>query len=98
MIFVARVLEGAHASFVEKVPYKSMAAFTMLQIFYFGLCYGVTWIPVAGIMFPVPFFLLIAIRQYLFPNLLKPAHLRELDVSTRRFLELLKTLSSYLSG
>ncbi|KAL0825754.1 hypothetical protein Bca101_049431 [Brassica carinata] len=98
MIAFARVLERAHASFVGKVPYKSMAAFTMLQIFYFGLCYGVTWIPVAGIMFPVPFFLLIAIRQYLFPNLLKPAHLRELDVSTRRFLELLKTLSSYLSG
>lgn len=81
MIFVARVLEGAHASFVEKVPYKSMAAFTMLQIFYFGLCYGVTWIPVAGIMFPVPFFLLIAIRQYLLPKLFKPAHLRELDAS-----------------
>ncbi|KAF2565039.1 hypothetical protein F2Q70_00016079 [Brassica cretica] len=76
-----KVLEGAHASFVEKVPYKSMAAFTMLQIFYFGLCYGVTWIPVAGIMFPVPFFLLIAIRQYLLPKLFKPAHLRELDAS-----------------
>jgi hypothetical protein len=76
-----KVLEGAHASFVEKVPYKSMAAFTLLQIFYFGLCYGVTWIPVAGIMFPVPFFLLIAIRQYILPKLFNPAHLRELDAA-----------------
>ncbi|KAL0731789.1 hypothetical protein Bca4012_027883 [Brassica carinata] len=76
-----KVLEGAHASFVEKVPYKSMAVFTMLQIVYFGLCYGVTWIPVAGIMFPVPFFLLITIRQYLLPKLFRPAHLRELDAA-----------------
>ncbi|KFK41918.1 hypothetical protein AALP_AA2G189000 [Arabis alpina] len=76
-----KVLEGAHASFVEKVPYKSMAAFTAFQIVYFGLCYGITWIPVAGIMFPVPFFLLIAIRQYILPKLFKPAHLRELDAS-----------------
>ncbi|VVA95286.1 unnamed protein product [Arabis nemorensis] len=76
-----KVLEGAHASFVEKVPYKSMAAFTVFQIVYLGLCYGITWIPVAGIMFPVPFFLLIAIRRYLLPKLFKPAHLRELDAS-----------------
>ncbi|CAE5964156.1 unnamed protein product [Arabidopsis arenosa] len=76
-----KVLEGAHASFVEKVPYKSMAAFTLFQILYFGLCYGVTWIPVAGIMFPVLFFLLIAIRQYLLPKLFKQAHLRELDAA-----------------
>ncbi|EFH63819.1 hypothetical protein ARALYDRAFT_316416 [Arabidopsis lyrata subsp. lyrata] len=76
-----KVLEGAHASFVEKVPYKSMAAFTLFQILYFGLCYGVTWIPVAEIMFPDLFFLLIAIRQYLLPKLFKQAHLRELDAA-----------------
>ncbi|CAA7028646.1 unnamed protein product [Microthlaspi erraticum] len=76
-----KVLEGAHASFVENVPYKTVAAFTLLQILYFGLCYGVTWIPIAGIMFPVPFFLLIAIRQYILPKLFKPAHLQELDAA-----------------
>lgn len=76
-----KVLEGAHASFVEKVPHKSIAAFTLFQILYFGLCYGVTWIPVAGIMFPVLFFLLVAIRQYLLPKLFKPAYLRELDAA-----------------
>lgn len=81
MFFVVRVLEGAHASFVEKVPHKSIAAFTLFQILYFGLCYGVTWIPVAGIMFPVLFFLLVAIRQYLLPKLFKPAYLRELDAA-----------------
>jgi len=91
---------------VEKVPYKSMAAFTLLQIFYFGLCYGVTWIPVAGIMFPVPFFLLIAIRQYILPKLFNPAHLRELDAAEyeeipgtpRNPLELSFRVSPYLSN
>lgn len=104
MIVSVRVLEGAHASFVEKVPYKSMAAFTLLQIFYFGLCYGVTWIPVAGIMFPVPFFLLIAIRQYILPKLFNQAHLRELDAAEyeeipgtpRNPLELSFRVSTYL--
>ncbi|CAN8293255.1 unnamed protein product [Cochlearia groenlandica] len=76
-----KVLEGAHASFVENVPYKSMATFTLLQIAYFGLCYGVTWIPVAGIMFPVPFFLLIAIRQYILPKVFNQGDLRELDAA-----------------
>lgn len=76
-----RVLEGSHASFVETVPFKTIAAFTALQLAYFLFCFGVTWIPVGGILFPLPFFLLIVIREHLLPKLFKPNHLHELDAS-----------------
>ncbi|KAJ6354616.1 hypothetical protein OIU77_005255 [Salix suchowensis] len=74
-----KVLEGVHASFVELVPFKQIAIFTIFQIVYFLICYGVTWIPIAGILFPLPFFLLIGIRQRILPQLFQPNHLQELD-------------------
>ncbi|KVI05984.1 Bicarbonate transporter, C-terminal [Cynara cardunculus var. scolymus] len=70
-----------HASFVESVPFRSIAIFTIFQIMYFLVCYGVTWIPIAGILFPVPFFLLISIRQHILPKLFQLHHLRELDAA-----------------
>ena len=76
-----KILEGSHASFVEKVPLKTIATFTLLQFLYFAICYGVTWIPIGGILFPLPFFLLITIREQLLPKLFKPNHLQELDAS-----------------
>ncbi|KAK4413905.1 Boron transporter 4 [Sesamum alatum] len=76
-----KVLEGDHASFVETVPFKYIAAFTIFQFMYLLLCFGVTWIPIAGILFPVPFFLLISIRQHLLPKVLKSTYLRELDAA-----------------
>ncbi|KAG4389319.1 hypothetical protein AAZX31_06G068100 [Glycine max] len=76
-----KILEGSHASFVETVPFKTIAAFTALQLAYFALCFGVTWIPIGGILFPVPFFLLIIIREQLLPKMFKPSHLQELDAS-----------------
>ncbi|KAK7351401.1 hypothetical protein VNO77_10834 [Canavalia gladiata] len=76
-----KVLEGSHASFVETVPFKTIAAFTVLQLAYFLFCFGVTWIPIGGILFPLPFFLLIIIREHLLPKLFKPSHLQELDAS-----------------
>nr|GEY91276.1 boron transporter 4-like [Tanacetum cinerariifolium] len=75
------VLEKVHALFVESVPFRSIAIFTIIQIVYFLLCFGVTWIPVAGILFPVPFFLLISIRQHALPKLFQLHHLRELDAA-----------------
>ncbi|KAM7253817.1 hypothetical protein ACFE04_031499 [Oxalis oulophora] len=86
LLFVTRgrlykVLEKDHVSFVESVPFKYMALFTLFQIVYFLVCFGVTWIPVGGILFPLPFFLLISIRQYLLPRLFKPYHLQELDAA-----------------
>ncbi|CAJ1972104.1 unnamed protein product [Sphenostylis stenocarpa] len=74
-----KILEGPHASFVESVPFNTIATFTIVQIVYFLICYGVTWIPIGGILFPLPFFLLITIREHLLPRLFKPDHLQELD-------------------
>ncbi|XP_022720873.1 boron transporter 4-like [Durio zibethinus] len=75
------VLEGVHASFLESVPYRYIVMFTLFQFMYLLLCFGVTWIPIAGILFPLPFFLLISIRQYILPKLIQPNYLRELDAA-----------------
>ncbi|KAJ8755754.1 hypothetical protein K2173_024298 [Erythroxylum novogranatense] len=76
-----KVLEGAHASFMESVPFRYIVIFTVFQLVYFLVCFGLTWIPIAGILFPLLFFLLISIRQYLLPKLILPHHLHELDDS-----------------
>ncbi|XP_034696626.1 boron transporter 4-like [Vitis riparia] len=76
-----KVKEGVHASFVDMVPFKSITMFTLFQLVYFMLCFGVTWIPIAGILFPLPFFILIGIRQYILPKFFDSHHLRELDAA-----------------
>ncbi|KAJ9179087.1 hypothetical protein P3X46_010911 [Hevea brasiliensis] len=76
-----KVFEGVHASFVESVPFKYIAMFTIFQLVYFLVCFGVTWIPIAGILFPLPFFILISIRQHILPKLFNPHHLQELDAA-----------------
>jgi len=75
------LLEGDHASFVELVPFKYIVLFTLFQCVYFLVCFGVTWIPIAGMLFPLPFFLLITLRQYILPKLFSPNHLMELDAA-----------------
>ncbi|CAI0629113.1 unnamed protein product [Linum tenue] len=74
-----KILERPHASFVETVPFKEIAKFTIFQLIYFLICFGVTWIPVAGILFPLPFFFLISIREKILPKFFQPNHLKELD-------------------
>lgn len=81
LLLMNRVLEKDHASFVETVPLKTIAAFTLLQFVYFLICFGITWIPIAGILFPLPFFLLISIREHVLPKFFKPHHLQELDAA-----------------
>nr|XP_043614477.1 boron transporter 4-like [Erigeron canadensis] len=76
-----KVFEKVHASFVEFVPFRRIVIFTIFQIVYLLVCYGVTWIPIAGILFPIPFFLLIIIRQHILPKLFQLNHLRELDAA-----------------
>lgn len=76
-----KVLESDHASYVESVPFKYITMFTVFQVVYFLICYGITWIPTGGILFPLPFFLLIPIREQLLPKLFPPEHLQELDAS-----------------
>ncbi|KAL3500390.1 hypothetical protein ACH5RR_039483 [Cinchona calisaya] len=76
-----KVLEGAHASFVEAVPFKFIVTFTLFQFIYLLICFGITWIPIAGILFPLPFFLLIYIREHILPKFFPPHHLQELDAA-----------------
>ncbi|XP_021736761.1 boron transporter 4-like [Chenopodium quinoa] len=76
-----KILDEAHASYVESVPFKSIAAFTLFQIVYLMICFGITWIPIAGILFPLPFFFLISIRQHILPKMFHPIHLQELDAA-----------------
>ncbi|CAN0900289.1 Boron transporter 4, partial [Linum grandiflorum] len=74
-----KILEKPHASFVETVPFKEISKFTTFQLIYFLICFGVTWIPIAGILFPLPFFFLISIREKMLPKYFQPLHLKEMD-------------------
>ncbi|XP_057863440.1 probable boron transporter 2 [Cryptomeria japonica] len=76
-----KVLQHNHASFVETVPFKMIAIFTIFQTCYLLACFGVTWIPIAGVLFPLLIMLLVPVRQYVFPKLFKEAHLQELDAA-----------------
>ncbi|KAK6129716.1 hypothetical protein DH2020_036582 [Rehmannia glutinosa] len=76
-----KVIEEFHASFVESVPFKYIFIFTMFQFAYLMMCFGITWIPIAGILFPLPFFLLISIREHILPKVFPPRHLQELDAA-----------------
>ncbi|KAF5935052.1 hypothetical protein HYC85_026181 [Camellia sinensis] len=76
-----KILEGVHASFVELVPFSYIAMFTLFQFAYLLLCFGITWIPIAWILFPTSFFLLIIIRQHLLPKLFHSQYLQELDAA-----------------
>ncbi|GER56824.1 HCO3- transporter family [Striga asiatica] len=76
-----QVLEEYHATFVETVPFKTIAFFTLFQTFYLLLCFGITWIPIAGVLFPLLIMLLVPVRQYLLPKFFKGAHLQDLDAA-----------------
>lgn len=75
------MLEEYHATFVETVPFKTIAAFTLFQTAYLLLCFGITWIPIAGVLFPLMIMLLVPVRQYFLPKLFKGAHLTDLDAA-----------------
>ncbi|XP_076922662.1 putative boron transporter 2 [Bidens hawaiensis] len=76
-----KVLEEHHATFVETVPFKTVAAFTLFQTVYLLACFGITWIPIAGVLFPLMIMLLVPARQYLLPKFFKGAHLQDLDAA-----------------
>ncbi|KAE8683373.1 putative boron transporter 2 [Hibiscus syriacus] len=54
-----KVLEEYHATFVETVPFKTMVVFTIFQTAYLLVCFGITWIPLAGVLFPLMIMLLV---------------------------------------
>ncbi|XP_077244161.1 putative boron transporter 2 [Tasmannia lanceolata] len=76
-----KVLEKYHATFIETVPFKAVAIFTFFQTTYLLVCFGITWIPVAGVLFPLLIMLLVPVRQYLLPKFFKGAHLQDLDAA-----------------
>ncbi|KAL3835205.1 hypothetical protein ACJIZ3_009941 [Penstemon smallii] len=76
-----KVLEEYHATFVETVPFKTITFFTLFQTFYLLLCFGITWIPIAGLLFPLLIMLLVPVRQYLLPKFFKAVHLQDLDAA-----------------
>ncbi|KAF6138418.1 hypothetical protein GIB67_003796 [Kingdonia uniflora] len=76
-----KVLEDYHATFVETVPFKTIATFTIFQTTYLLTCFGLTWIPLAGVLFPLLIMLLVPVRQYLLPKFFKGAHLQDLDAA-----------------
>lgn len=76
-----RVLEEQHATFVETVPFKTITLFTLFQTTYLLVCFGTTWIPIAGVLFPLMIMLLVPVRQYFLPKLFKGAHLTDLDAA-----------------
>ncbi|KAL5836072.1 hypothetical protein ACOSQ4_015569 [Xanthoceras sorbifolium] len=93
-----KILEGTHASFMESVPFREIAIFTVFQFLYLIICFGVTWIHIAGILFPLPFFLLIYIRQHLLPKLFHPLHLHELDAAEYEEIAGASKLSHHISS
>lgn len=76
-----KVLEEYHATFVETVPFKAIAMFTIFQTTYLLICFGITWIPVAGLLFPLMIMLLVPVRQYFLPKFFKGVHLQDLDAA-----------------
>ncbi|KAL5700731.1 putative boron transporter 2 [Ranunculus cassubicifolius] len=76
-----KVLEEYHATFVETVPFRTIAAFTLFQTTYLLMCFGITWVPLAGVLFPLLIMLLVPVRQYLLPKFFKGAHLQDLDAA-----------------
>ncbi|XP_074287772.1 boron transporter 4-like [Silene latifolia] len=74
-----KVLERDHPSYIESVPMKVITAFTVFQLVYLLICYCMTWIPLVGIIFPLPFFVLIIFRHLVLPKYFEAHHLHELD-------------------
>ncbi|KAL6007548.1 putative boron transporter 2 [Asimina triloba] len=76
-----KVLEQNHATFIETVPFKAIATFTLFQTVYLLVCFGITWIPIAGVLFPLLIMLLVPVRQCVLPRFFKSAHLQDLDAA-----------------
>jgi len=66
---------------MEAVPFKIVAVFTLFQTVYLLVCFGITWVPIAGVLFPLMIMLLVPVRQYILPKFFKEMHLQELDAA-----------------
>jgi boron transporter len=66
---------------VEAVPFKIVPVFTLFQTVYLLVCFGITWVPIASVLFPLMIMLLVPLRQYILPKFFKEVHLQELDAA-----------------
>lgn len=72
-------LEQEHSSYIEKIKFKTIVAFTTLQIVFIGGIYAVTWAGIAGVLFPVPILCMVPFRQYILPKFFDAEDLELLD-------------------
>jgi hypothetical protein len=73
------VLERGHAPYLETVKYKTVVAFTLIQLIVVGAVYGLTWAGIAGVLFPLPIMALVPFRQYILPRWFNGEDLNALD-------------------
>ncbi|KAK9842830.1 hypothetical protein WJX74_003059 [Apatococcus lobatus] len=71
--------EDPSYAWIDRWPQRKLFLFTLLQGLGTGAAYGITWIPIAGIVFPVPILLMVPIRQYLYPYIFGRPFLQDLD-------------------
>ncbi|XP_048444020.1 probable boron transporter 2, partial [Pyrus x bretschneideri] len=76
-----KVLEKNHGVFLKTLPFKTIVTFTLFQMAYLLMCFGLTWIPIAVVLFPLLNMLLVLVRQYFLPKFFKRAHLQDLDAA-----------------
>ncbi|CAM6106363.1 unnamed protein product [Calypogeia fissa] len=76
-----RILQSEHASFLETVPFRVIATFTIFQLVMLGACFGLTFAPVAGVLFPILIMALIPIRQFILPIFFSLKNLQQLDAA-----------------
>lgn len=76
-----RILQSEHASFLETVPFRVTAIFTIFQLVMLAACFGITFAPVAGVLFPILIMLLIPIRQFVLPIFFRSKDLQQLDAA-----------------
>ena len=74
-----RLLKTEEYSYLNGVAIGDVHKFTMLQLFGFAVCYGLTWAGSIGIAFPVLIMAVVPARKNLFPKLIKASVLTALD-------------------
>ena len=64
--------------YIREVPKFEIFKFTIMQLVFVGIIYGITWTP-AAISFPVFIVLLVPFRYFILPKLFPSEYLKLLD-------------------
>jgi len=73
-------LHDVHHPYLESVPLRVVHAFTIFQFAWLAGVWGlIEFAGIAGVAFPVAIVLLIPVRMYILPRVMKPEHLAALD-------------------